>query len=258
MYDIYWKRPTMKNCLICNVEISENKKYCSRQCYNKNLKEMLISRNKSNIGKTWEEIMDKNTAELRRTKQSEKLKNNNPSSNPEVAKKISDKIKQVRKENPLTGEKNPFYGKKHSQEFKEKSSLTKKGKRSYNEEQFEKQNEKTPQIEEIEESVQEREKRLDTKYREAVKNKYKRCMISNKPDFLSQVAHIYPYKLCEPEEKYDQENGFFLSAELHILFDTNDSKLRIDPETKSIILSDRKSTRLNSSHVSESRMPSSA
>ena len=144
MYDIYWKRPTMKNCLICNIEISENKKYCSRQCYNKNLKEMLISRNKSNIGKTWEEIMDKNVAELRRTKQSEKLKNNNPSSNPEVAKKISDKLKQVRKENPLTGEKNPFYGKKHSEEFKEKSSLTKKGKRSYNEEQFEKQNEKTP------------------------------------------------------------------------------------------------------------------
>jgi hypothetical protein len=144
MYDIYWKRPTMKNCLICNIEISENKKYCSRQCYNKNLKEMLISRNKSNIGKTWEEIMDKNVAELRRTKQSEKLKNNNPSSNPEIAKKISDKLKQVRKENPLTGEKNPFYGKKHSEEFKEKSSLTKKGKRSYNEEQFEKQNEKTP------------------------------------------------------------------------------------------------------------------
>mgnify|MGYP003336977495 CR=1 FL=1 len=105
---------------------------------------MLISRNKSNIGKTWEEIMDRNVAELRKAKQSEKFKNNNPSSNPEVAKKISDKLKQVRKENPLTGDKNPFYGKKHSEEFKEKSSLTKKGKRSYNEEQFEKQNKKTP------------------------------------------------------------------------------------------------------------------
>jgi hypothetical protein len=105
---------------------------------------MLISRNKSNIGKTWEEIMDKNVAELRRTKQSEKFKNNNPSSNPEVAKKISEKLKQVRKENPLTGEKNPFYGKKHSEEYKEKASNTKKGKRSYNQEQFEKQNQKTP------------------------------------------------------------------------------------------------------------------
>ena len=33
-----------------------------------------------------------------------------------------------------------------------------------------------------------------------------------------------------------------------------------DPETKhsSVVLKDRKSTRLNSSHVSESRMPSSA
>jgi hypothetical protein len=48
----------MKNCLICNVEIPENKKYCSRVCYNVVLKENLEFRNKSNIGKRWEEIMD--------------------------------------------------------------------------------------------------------------------------------------------------------------------------------------------------------
>lgn len=82
------------------------------------------------------------------------------------------------------------------------------------------------------------EKRLDAKYRDTVKDKYKKCMITGKPDYLSQVAHIYPYALCNQEEKYDPENGFFLSAELHILFDTVDSKLRIDPETKSIILSE--------------------
>jgi len=88
------------------------------------------------------------------------------------------------------------------------------------------------------ETTEEREKRLDTEYRETVKDKYKKCMITGKPDYLSQVAHIYPYKLCNQEEKYDSENGFFLSAELHILFDTVDSKLRIDPETELIILSE--------------------
>jgi hypothetical protein len=91
---------------------------------------------------------------------------------------------------------------------------------------------------EIIETMEEREKRLDTLYKETVKNKYKTCMITGKPDYLSQVAHIYPFKLCNPEEKYDPENGFLLSAELHILFDTIDSKLKIDPETELIKLSE--------------------
>jgi hypothetical protein len=133
----------MKNCLICNVEIPENKKYCSRVCYNVVLKENLEFRNKSNIGKRWEEIMDESTANARRLKQSEKFKNNNPSSNPDVAKKISESLKEHRKLNPLTGEKNPFYGKKHSDEYKVGQSNQKKGKRPYNQEQFERQNQNT-------------------------------------------------------------------------------------------------------------------
>ncbi len=36
------------------------------------------------------------------------------------------------------------------------------------------------------------------------------------------------------EEKYDPENGFLLSAELHILFDSTDNKLKIDPVTQII------------------------
>jgi len=133
----------MKNCLICNVEIPENKKYCSRVCYNVVLKENLEFRNKSNIGKRWEEIMDESTANARRLKQSEKFKNNNPSSNPDVAKKISESLKEHRKLNSLTGEKNHFYGKQHSDEYKINASISKKGKRSYNDEQLKKQNEKT-------------------------------------------------------------------------------------------------------------------
>jgi hypothetical protein len=134
----------MKNCLICNIEIDGNKKYCSRKCYNIVLKQNLELRNKSNIGKSWEEIMDKDVAEKRRAKQSEKFKKNNPSTNPEVSKKISESMKEYRKTNPLKGDKNPFYGKKHSEDYKILQSNEKKGKRSYNEEQLLKQNLNTP------------------------------------------------------------------------------------------------------------------
>ena len=58
---------------------------------------------------------------------------------PEVVELLKKAAQKVPK-----GEASPLYGKKHSEEFKKKSSLTKKGKRSYNEEQFEKQNKKTP------------------------------------------------------------------------------------------------------------------
>jgi hypothetical protein len=134
----------MKNCLICDIEIEESKKYCSRVCYNVDLKKKLSSRNKSNIGKTWEEIMGDDKASERRLKQSDNFKKNNPSTNTEVASKISKSLKEYRKKNPLTGEKNPFYGKQHSEEYKINASINKKGKRAYNEEQFKKQNEKTP------------------------------------------------------------------------------------------------------------------
>lgn len=132
----------MKNCVICNIEIPDKKKYCSRDCYNVDLKQSLVERNKSNIGKTWEEIMnDDGVASHRRKKQSDRFKENNPSTNPDVAKKISDKLKEYRKENPFTKEKNPFYGKKHTEEYRKTSSEKRKGKRAYNDEQFKKQNE---------------------------------------------------------------------------------------------------------------------
>ena len=86
----------------------------------------------------------------------------------------------------------------------------------------------------IEENIEEREKRQDTIYRKLIQNKYKTCMITGKPLYISQAAHIYPHRLCTQEEKYDRENGFLLSAELHILFDSTDNKLKIDPETQII------------------------
>jgi len=81
---------------------------------------------------------------------------------------------------------------------------------------------------------EQREKRLDTEYRNTIREKYKTCMITRKPLYVSQVAHIYPHTLCEPDEKYDPENGFLLSAELHILFDSKDCDLKINPDTQII------------------------
>lgn len=130
----------MKKCLTCGNEIDNNRKYCSRECYNVVLKTNLEKRNKSNIGKRWEDIMGFSVAEKRKLNQSEKFKKNNPSSNPNVAKKISNSLKNYRKLNPLTGDKNPFYGKKHSDSYKIDQSIKKKGKRSYNEDQLKKQN----------------------------------------------------------------------------------------------------------------------
>jgi len=86
-------------------------------------------------------------------------------------------------------------------------------------------------------TTEEREKRLDTEYRNIIRDKYKTCMITGKPLCVSQVAHIYPHTLCKLDEKYDPENGFLLSAELHILFDSKDCDLKINPDTQNIIFS---------------------
>ena len=134
----------MKNCKICNVEIDDKKKYCSRVCYLTDSKKRLIEMNKSNIGKSWESIMGVDVAKQRKLKQSARLSENNPSTNPVTAKKISESLSKYRSENPLIGDKNPFFGKTHTDEFKLKSSEIRKNKKSYNEEQYLKQKENTP------------------------------------------------------------------------------------------------------------------
>jgi len=87
-----------------------------------------------------------------------------------------------------------------------------------------------------EKTIEEKIKRKDYDFRKSVIEKYKTCMITNKPLCISQVAHIYPYKLSDSDEKYDPENGLLLSAELHLLFDN--FKFTIDPETNIITFSD--------------------
>jgi hypothetical protein len=80
------------------------------------------------------------------------------------------------------------------------------------------------------EQIETREKRQDNEYRESIKKKFNYCCaVTNKPIYVCQVAHIHPYKLCNPEEKYDDSNGLLLSAELHLLFDN--FKFIINPDT---------------------------
>ena len=76
-----------------------------------------------------------------------------------------------------------------------------------------------------------REKRQDDEYREAIRKKYNyRCSVTNQQLSVCQVAHIYPHKLCNPEEKYDISNGILLSANLHLLFDSFQFKINPDSQ----------------------------
>lgn len=115
------------------IKLHENKRFCSFLCLNNWQKNT-----------SWEEIVGNETAERIRNERSKQSSGDkNPSKNPEVAKKISESLKKYLKENPRIGEKNPFYGKKHTEEYKIRASESKKGKKSYNEEQYKKQNKNT-------------------------------------------------------------------------------------------------------------------
>jgi len=78
--------------------------------------------------------------------------------------------------------------------------------------------------------IDEKEKRQDTIYRKKVIEKYNTCMITGKDIEVCQVAHILPFKDSNEEEKYDSENGFLLSADLHMLFDNKNFDLKINQD----------------------------
>jgi len=69
--------------------------------------------------------------------------------------------------------------------------------------------------------TEEKKIRNDDTFKENVINKYKRCIITNKPIYVCEVAHIYPFANCDENEKYDPDNGILLCRELHKLFDDN-------------------------------------
>lgn len=116
------------------IKIHQTKRFCSVNCLNKWQSEV-----------SWEDRVGKETAKKIRKNMSKRARgDNNPTKNKEIAKKVSESLKQYLKENPRLGEKNPFYGKHHTEEYKKQHSENKKGKRSYNEEGYKKQKENTP------------------------------------------------------------------------------------------------------------------
>lgn len=145
------------NCVICSKQVEikiyanpshpeyltpivayKKKITCSRECHKKWQKEI-----------QWEERIGIERAEEIRKERSKSFKLNNPSKKPEVAKKISESLKKYLKSNPglRSGENNAFFGKKHTNERKQKWSESKKGKWAYDQQQKEKQKLNTPKRE---------------------------------------------------------------------------------------------------------------
>jgi predicted restriction endonuclease len=81
------------------------------------------------------------------------------------------------------------------------------------------------------ETMEEREKRRDYKFKKDVKDRYKKCIITGKSIKICEVAHIVAFRDASDMEKYDVNNGLILCCELHKLFDTKDKLLQIDADT---------------------------
>ena len=112
----------------------KNKKFCSRNCQIEWQKKV-----------SWEERVGKDVANRIRLETSERVKGEkNPSCDSETAKKISESLKNYLKENPRYGEKNSFYGKTHTEEYKKWAKESRKGKMLLTEEQVQKKLENQP------------------------------------------------------------------------------------------------------------------
>ena len=82
-----------------------------------------------------------------------------------------------------------------------------------------------------------------TKFRNDIIKRYKKCIISgNHPD-ICQASHIIPYSNSDLLNKYDIDNGLLLSSELHTLFDRKD--LIINPETLIVKINEKYLTNNN-------------
>jgi hypothetical protein len=89
--------------------IDQKRKFCSIECQNDWQRRL-----------TWEDRIGKEAANRIRKEASDRLLENNPTHNKDVAKKVSESLKKYLKDNPdeRLGEKNPFFGKNHSDETK--------------------------------------------------------------------------------------------------------------------------------------------
>ncbi len=123
-------------CKICSKEFKNKRKsaqFCDTDCQHTWQRRI-----------SWEERIGEEEAKKIRKKRSKERQKSNPSKNKKTAKKISASLKKHLKNIDRSGGNNPFYGKKHSTEYKEQASKSRAGQRSYNQEQYEKLCEKTP------------------------------------------------------------------------------------------------------------------
>jgi hypothetical protein len=111
---------------------------CSRECHRQ-----------WQLSIEWEDRIGADRAREIRKVRSDRCKVDNPSTRPGGAEKVSAGMKRFLKENPdaRLGENNPFYGKKHTDEQKQKWIKDKTGKWAYNAEQKAKQTKNTPKKE---------------------------------------------------------------------------------------------------------------
>ena len=73
------------------------------------------------------------------------------------------------------------------------------------------------------------------KFREAIIERDKKCIITGNGELMCQAAHIKPYCLCEDNEKFDPNNGILLDSSYHKLFDNN--LIKIDKNTSKLSVS---------------------
>lgn len=193
---------TLNVCEFCNVEFKKkNKKqrFCSVKCVNDWQKTI-----------RWEDRVGEETAErIRKEVSLRTAGEKNPTKNPKVAKKVSESLSKYLKENPelRAGNNNPFHGRKHTSEYKEKHSQNKKGKWAYNHNQYLKLLENTPRKEKHPNwlggiSFLPYCPKFDKKLKNRIKNKYRNmcslCKISN----VMLVVHHIDY-----DKKNSSENN---------------------------------------------------
>lgn len=84
------------------------------------------------------------------------------------------------------------------------------------------------------ETIEERERRLDTKFKKEVRERYHRCVISEHSQTQCDVIHLLSFSESNEYQKYDPNNGLLMDKSLHSLFDKY--YFTINPENNQIEL----------------------
>jgi hypothetical protein len=85
--------------------------------------------------------------------------------------------------------------------------------------------------------MQKTNNRTDKTFKEDVKNRYNKCIVSDYHKKQCDVAHIKPFSECKSDyDRYNPNNGLLLSSDIHKQFDMY--LFTIHPETFEIIINE--------------------